>query len=410
MIYFCLAGAILWLNLVMNVNSQIADILPTNYSESDVFFDRVLVSLDTNCITHKLLKPEVYEIVDSIISSLSCVDIWFDDQTKNKATEDMIFFVSNQTNVNANTQSTATTYDESYFFISSKNETETSLVDCLTNNKLNWTEYCIITTQFDTTFGNSSLFSIEEDCTIQNVNGLTFEFPEIFSDVFNEPDGYLENLDLLNIEDLDTNPDALDGINDQFSYKHVPDGEDPLVDTYVVDGGTYCAHQEFDDSLLCESLHDDPTIPVSRHGTGVASVLVGNTVGIARGFPLFWYNAGHSDPFNRITFGEAVVGVETVLEKIIERGNRASVINLSFGSARDITDRNRWDALFQVSFVHVNICVLSRSFFLFFCCYWTVTHIQKKDTAALAQEKQQIYKTHNHKKLLCLLYSCKYRM
>ena len=328
---------------VVSVHGETADIVPNSYKTSDNWLDKVLVALDTDCITHKSSKPEVSEIAESIVSSLGCVNFWFDNQTY-KDTEDIVFFVANQTNTNT---STPYSYDEAYFYVESINETYTSLLDCLTDNPINWTDYCIVKTEFDVRIDMNSTFSINQDCTFQTVNDLTLEIFDGLEGVEDIPDEYLEYLDLLNIRDLDSTA-SLRGINDKFLYKEVTD-DDPLVDVYIIDTGTRCNHQEFSDST-CESLHDDPDVGTfGIHGTGVASAAVGNTVGIARGFPLFWYNIRASEASLR-------VGVRTAINKINERGNRASVINFSLGTRPNTESRNEWDALFQVG-VYPVVCM-----------------------------------------------------
>ena len=246
------------------LNAELSSLIPESYNPAINSLETIGISFDNDCI-RDALEQSIAETMETLITILGCVE--FDTDGNSYDSVDEIYFISPKQYYSDYSDTNNDTFNESYVFISSTNETQISLVDCLSqpSNYINFTQYCIVLTEYD--INTSFASGLSSDCTFQDIVG-----PHM------GPDNYAYNLDIINDEDPETSDDPIDF---GFYYHRVIE-DDPGVDIYVMDTGVMCSHDEFADLDECEAIGEDYTL--GKHGTKVASVIVGTNVGIAKDF------------------------------------------------------------------------------------------------------------------------------
>ena len=169
----------------------------------------------------------------------------------------------------------------------------------------------------------------------------------------------------------------LDRLDDKFLplngiYKHKSDGGKGVA-VYVLDSGIRMSHMEFEGRASCgydAVLGEESTLPcddIAGHGTHVAALVGGKTVGVAKQVTIVSVKVSTKD--FTTSSGGVIKGIEFVLREKQRKPLKPMVANLSFGTEKYPFLDIMVEALLRVGVTVVasagndatNSCVLSPS-------------------------------------------------
>jgi len=280
--------AFIWSTIVINnaqvsasagepISFEIKNLRPAAIDDTDRNFEKLMIILNGSCASS---IDTVTEIVAQMQASYPCLSLWISEANPNSNG------IYPQANGNYHV----------YFMIGNAYDETT----CIDHILIDYGRNCIQVVDYE-------LKLFHQGCKRDGV----YDYPDT--------------------TDYRWHRDSIDGIIDQ-SYSHLDTSGADTVDVYVLDTGIYSPHYEFSQVKSFTALDPsyDYTSVVAGHGTHVAGIIVGRTVGLTN-HALFDYPVCRGE--SAACFSSYIDDAFNVIITRAQQTKRRGVINMSFGSS-----------------------------------------------------------------------------